>query len=94
MDEASYSDAAAPSTAQDDDDSSPQKEAGEEETTALLPKAILAGKTFKVGEEVVLKIVAFHGDEVEVQYASEPSSTDDSSEMDKAGMKMSGYAKE
>lgn len=39
--------------------------------TALLPKSILAGKDFKPGEEVVLKIVRIHDDEVEVAYASE-----------------------
>lgn len=39
--------------------------------TALIPKSLLAGKDFQVGEEVVLKIVHDHGDEVEVEYASE-----------------------
>lgn len=37
--------------------------------TAILPKSILAGKEFKVGEEVVLKITAIHGDEIQVEYA-------------------------
>lgn len=39
--------------------------------TALIPKSLLAGKDFQVGEEVVLKIVHDHGDEVEVEYAPE-----------------------
>jgi hypothetical protein len=39
--------------------------------TALLPKSILAGKEFNVGDEVVLKIVKMDGDEIHVQYAPE-----------------------
>lgn len=46
----------------------PHDESGE---TALLPKSILAGKEFRPGEEVVLKIVRVHDDEVEVEYAPE-----------------------
>lgn len=38
---------------------------------AILPKSILAGKDFKPGEEVVLKIVEIHDDEVVVEYAPE-----------------------
>lgn len=45
--------------------------AKEEGETALLPKSILAGKEFKPGDEVVLKIVHMYEDEVEVAYASE-----------------------
>jgi hypothetical protein len=58
-------------------DSSPQPEheapsgEGYDGETAVLPKSILAGKEFKPGEEVVLKIVAIHDDSVEVKYASE-----------------------
>jgi hypothetical protein len=37
----------------------------------MLPKEILMGKDFKVGEEVVLQIKAIHGDSVEVAYAPE-----------------------
>lgn len=36
--------------------------------SAMLPKSILAGKHFDPGDEVVLKVVAIHGDEVEVEY--------------------------
>jgi hypothetical protein len=43
----------------------------EEGPTALLPKSILGGKTFKVGEEVVLKITGIHADQVSVAYADE-----------------------
>ena len=47
-----------------------------ESPQALLPKSILGGKKFEVGDEVVLKIVGDHGDEVSVEYAPEegPSS--------------------
>jgi hypothetical protein len=60
--------------------------------TALLPKTILGGKTFKVGDEVVLKITADHGDEVAVAYATEKpgmseekSGAEELDEMDKKG---------
>lgn len=43
----------------------------QENPSALLPKNILAGKKFNVGDEVVLKIVKDYGEEVEVEYASE-----------------------
>lgn len=48
----------------------PKDEAAEGET-ALLPKTILGGKTFKPGDEVVLKIVREYENEVEVEYAPE-----------------------
>lgn len=51
-----------------------------EEPTALLPKSILAGKKFDPGDEVVLKIVAMHGDEVEVEYATEKPGEEDHDE--------------
>lgn len=41
------------------------------EPSALIPKALLAGKKFNVGDEVVLKITAMHGDSVQVEYAPE-----------------------
>ena len=47
-----------------------EPEAKSDGQTAILPKSILAGKDFKVGEEVVLKIVAMHENDVEVEYAS------------------------
>lgn len=54
--------------------------------TAMLPKAILAGKEFKPGDEVVLKIVAMHEDEVEVAYATEGGSEDDGMDENQRGM--------
>lgn len=71
----------------------------EEGATALLPKSVLGGKEFKVGEEVVLKIVHEYEDEVEVAYATEkakeptekaPPSADEEIDMMAAGNK-GGY---
>lgn len=42
-----------------------------DEPTALIPKALLGGKTFNVGDEVVLEIVHMGDGEVEVKYAKE-----------------------
>ena len=53
-----------------DEEAAGDDEGKMEGTTALLPKSILAGKEFKPGEEVVLKIVHIYGDEVEVAYAT------------------------
>lgn len=52
-----------------------EKEPAEGESdsqTAVLPKAVLGGKEFKPGEEVVLEIVQVNEDSVVVKYA-EPS---------------------
>lgn len=38
--------------------------------TALLPKSILMGKEFNVGDEVVLKITHIYEDEIAVEYAT------------------------
>ncbi len=46
-----------------------EKKETEAGVTAMLPKTILGGKEFKKGEEVVLKIVADHGDQIEVAYS-------------------------
>jgi hypothetical protein len=53
----------------------PEEGAGDKQygETAIIPKAILGGKEFKPGEEVVLQVVAIHGDRVEVKYAAEPA---------------------
>lgn len=50
-----------------------EKDSGEAEgATALVPKAVLGGKTFEPGEEVVFKITKVYDDEVEIEYAKEP----------------------
>ena len=41
------------------------------EQTGLLPKSLMAGKDFKVGEEITLKITAIHEKDFEVEYAHE-----------------------
>ena len=59
------------------------EEAGENQT-AILPKTILAGKDFKPGEEVVLKIVAIHDNDIEVEYAPEKGKEGPEKEMAEA----------
>lgn len=49
----------------------PEKDKDEGSETALIPKSLLAGKQFKPGDEVVLRIVRDYEDEVEVEYATE-----------------------
>lgn len=53
-----------------EEDSQEPNEEDKGEITGLLPKEILMGKDFKVGEEVVLKITAIHDDEIQVAYAT------------------------
>ena len=50
---------------------SDQQSDNKEGATALIPKTLLGGKKFNVGDEVVLEIVHEYEDEVEVKYASE-----------------------
>lgn len=64
-------DAAAPDTASDQEQPAKKKDGMAEGESALIPKSLLAGKEFKPGEEVVLKIVRDYGDQVEVQYAKD-----------------------
>lgn len=75
------------------EDAKPQGE------TALIPKGLLAGKEFQPGEEVVFKIVAMRGDEVEIEYAtgeeedkSAGGDKGESPEMAGAMEKMGSYA--
>lgn len=42
--------------------------------TGILPKALMAGKDFKVGEEIVLKITAIHDNDFEVEYSYDEGS--------------------
>ncbi len=76
-----YSDA--PEAPAQTDDAAAKEEASEGET-ALLPKSILMGKDFKVGEEVMLKIVAMHDDEIQVQYATEKGKDEEAGEGESA----------
>ena len=73
-----YSDGADPSS-HGDEDSKPSENGDNQQddaTEAVLPKAILAGKEFNVGDEVVLKITAMHDDQISVKYA--PAKSDES----------------
>ena len=56
-----YDDAPVPS--QDGANESGQQESGK---TAMLNKGVLGGKDIKPGETISLKVIAIHGDEVEV----------------------------
>lgn len=42
--------------------------------TGILPKSLMAGKDFKVGDEIMLKITAIHENDFEVEYAYEEGS--------------------
>lgn len=46
-----------------------QEQTTEEKPTALLPKSILAGQKFEVGDEVVLRITRMMDDQIEVEYS-------------------------
>lgn len=64
-----YSDAV-PSTETEKPTAEPQEEKGEE-ATAVIPKALLAGKEWKPGDEIMLQIVQVNEDGAVVKYASE-----------------------
>lgn len=91
MEVPNYSDAV-PSTAKDTGNAAPKDEQ-EQETSALLPKSILAGKEFKVGDEIVLKIDALHDDEVEVSYASDKAKEPAGDDMETAKASLDQYSK-
>lgn len=70
-------DAAAPDMASDQETPKKKKDDMSEGESALIPKSLLAGKDFKPGEEVVLKIVRDYGDQIEVQYAADDGSDEE-----------------
>jgi hypothetical protein len=86
--------APSPDEGQEGQEASDKDEMGGE--TALIPKSLLAGKEFNPGDEVVLKIVHDHGDEIEVQYATEKPGEGDAGagkpEMDNADAKLGAMA--
>ncbi len=72
-------------------DESKENEYGSE--SALIPKALLAGKDFKPGDEVVFKIVHMYEDEVEIEYSTGPDEKKESkSTMDESMEKMDSMA--
>lgn len=77
-----------------DTSSPPERKDADEGETALLPKSILAGKDFAVGEEVVLKIVRMYEDEIEVEYAKDKGGDSENEDMAKAHSEMDSMAKE
>lgn len=46
-----------------------EKEEHAKGETAIVPKSLMAGKDFKVGEEIVFKITAIHENDFEVEYS-------------------------
>lgn len=76
-------------TPQPDADTPPEETEGG--TTALLPKSVLGGKDFEPGDEVVLKVVKVHEDEVEVEYASEKPEIKSSADSEIEAMDTKGY---
>lgn len=91
-----YPDAGGDATPKDSaEEATPEKdESKDDETmegeTALLPKSILAGKTFNPGDEVVLKIVHMGDDEIEVEYATAKGGGDDEDAEPAPGMDKQG----
>lgn len=69
----------------DDSDSGqagqPEKET-KPENTALLPKSFFAGKDLDVGATACVKVVAIHGDEIEVEAEAEEKTEEQKPEGD------------
>jgi hypothetical protein len=77
-----YADAEAPAAAEEpaapEEQEAPEDTESDSGSTAELPKSILGGKTFKPGDEVVLRVVQLTENSVIVEYASEPESSGES----------------
>jgi hypothetical protein len=65
----------------------PKEGEGEEEygETAVIPKALLGGKEFKPGEEVVMQIVSMRGDQVVIKYATGEGKEEEGGEQEPEG---------
>lgn len=77
-----YADAA-PAEPTEKPTAEPEEQKGEE-ATAVIPKALLAGKEWKSGEEIVLEIVQVNEDGAVVKYASEKGGEEEYSEAPEA----------
>ena len=73
-----YSDGPAKESAEDKAPDDDKGENPDDTVEAVLPKSILAGKEFNVGDEVVLKITAMHDDQISVAYAPAKGGKDES----------------
>lgn len=82
-------DEASPSKAESDEKPTKDEDKEDDMPTALIPKSLLAGKKFDVGEEVVFRIVHTYDDEVEIEYATGKGKKDDSTDMDSEEMSSS-----
>lgn len=84
MPENYYADAEAPEPQMTEQEPEPTEGESDSES-AVLPKSILAGKKFKVGEEVVLKITGIQDDSITVEYATGKGGKEDYSEPEPKG---------
>ena len=60
------------------------------EQTGLLPKALMAGKDFKVGDEIMMKITAIHEKDFAVEYAPEKGAEEEAEGPHDEGAEMAG----
>lgn len=65
-----------------------EKDEAPEAASAILPKEILQGKQFNVGDEIVLKIDRIGENDVEVSYASEKGNEENPGMEKEAGEEM------
>lgn len=70
-----------------DESKSPEKADDQQDdaTEAVLPKGLMAGKMFNIGDEIVLTITGIHDDQFSVKYST--AKGDDQSKDDKSGDK-------
>lgn len=64
----------------------PEAEEESSEPVATIPKALLAGKEFKPGEEIIFEIVSIQDDSVVIKYASPHSEEYEGEEGEGKGM--------
>lgn len=77
-----YSDGPAKAEEASGGDEEAKADDGANETT--IPKSMLMGKDFKVGEEVMFQITAIHGEEVRIKYATEKGESEEKGEGEEA----------
>ena len=64
----------------DDQEEQPKEDKGGGGASATLPKSLLMGKSFEVGDELVLRVTAVHDDQVVVENASEKPAAEETKE--------------
>lgn len=71
----------------------PEGEEESSEPVATIPKALLAGKEFKPGEEIIFEIVSIQDDSVVIKYASPHKEEYEGEEGEGKGMSEGGMGK-